>query len=57
MDATRMNTVSGIGSREVSGPVGLRSGKASIGPPPTGSPGEDIVELSPAGMALSRTDV
>ena len=57
MDATAINTVSGIGSREVSALVGLRAGKAIIGRPPTGAAVEDIVELSPAGMALSRADV
>ena len=57
MDATTINTVSGIGSREASARVGLGTGKAITGQPPMGSQVEDIVELSPAGIALSRADV
>ena len=57
MDAITINTVSGIGSREVSARVGLRTGKAITVQPLTGSPVEDTVELSPAGIALSRADV
>ena len=57
MDATRINTVSGIGSRKGSARVGLSTGKAITGQPPAGSPVEDTVELSPAGIALSRADV
>ena len=57
MDATTMNTISGIGSREASVRVSSSTGKASAVQPPTGLPVEDTVELSPAGMALSRADV
>ena len=57
MDATTINAVSGIGSCEVSAPVSSSTGKAITGQPPTGSPVEDTVELSPAGIALSRADV
>ena len=57
MDAATIKTVSAIGSNGVSAPVGLSTGKAITGQPPTGSPVEDTVELSPAGVALSRADV
>jgi hypothetical protein len=57
MDATPIGTVSGIGSSEASARVGLGTGKAITRQPPTGSPVEDTVELSPAGIALSRADV
>ena len=58
MDATTINAVSGIGSREVSARgVGLASGKVITGQPPMGSPVKDIVELSPAGIALAQADV
>jgi len=57
MDATTINAVSGLGSREVSARVGLGTGKAITVQPPTGSPVEDTVELSPAGIALLRADV
>lgn len=57
MDATTINTVSGLGGREVSVLVGLSTGKVIIGQPPTDSPVEEIVALSPVGTALSRTDV
>jgi hypothetical protein len=57
MDATTMNTVSGNGSREVSALVGLSTGKAIKGQPLKGSLVEDMVELSPAGLALSRAGV
>ena len=57
MDATPINTVSGVGSREASPRVGLGSGKAITEQPPRSSPVEDIVELSPAGIALSRAGV
>jgi hypothetical protein len=57
MDATTINAVSGIGSRKVSARVGLSTGKAITGQPPAGSPVEDTVELSPAGIALSRAEV
>lgn len=53
MDAT-INTASGIGRCEVSTPDGLSTAKAITAQPPTGSPVEDVVELSPAGIALSR---
>jgi hypothetical protein len=56
MDATTINTVSGVGSREVWARVGLNTEKAITVKPPTGSPVEDTVELSPAGIALSRAD-
>ena len=57
MDATTINTGSGSGSREVSALVGLSTGKAIKGQPPKGSSVEDTVELSPAGIALSRAGV
>jgi len=57
MDATAINTVSGIGGREASPRVGLASGKVITGQPPMGSPVKDIVELSPAGIALAQADV
>jgi hypothetical protein len=57
MDATTINTVSGVGSREVSARVGLNTEKAITAKPPTGLPVEDTVELSPMGIALSRADV
>jgi hypothetical protein len=57
MDATTIKTVSGIGSSEASVRVGLSTEKAITVQPPTGSPVEDIVELSAAGIALSRADV
>ena len=57
MDATPINTVSAIGSNEVLAPVGLSTEKAISGQPLTGSPVEDTVELSPAGIALSRAEV
>ena len=56
MDVTRTNTVSGIGSREVSALVGSSTRKAITGKPPVSSPVEDVVELSSAGTALSRAD-
>jgi hypothetical protein len=57
MDATTINTVSGPGSREPPARVGVGTGKAITVRPPTGSPVEDTLELSPAGIALSRADV
>ena len=57
MDATPINTVSGIAGREASVRSGLGSEKAITGQPPTGSPVEDTVELSPAGLALSQAEV
>ena len=57
MDATTIKTVPRIGSREASARVGLSTEKAITVQPPTGSPVEDTVELSPAGIALSRADV
>jgi hypothetical protein len=57
MDATPVNTVSGIGSGEASVRVGLNTEKAITAKPPTGSPVQDTVELSPAGLALSRAEV
>lgn len=57
MDATTINTVSGLGIREAPARVGLGTGKAITGQPAMGSPVEDTVELSPAGIALSRADV
>jgi len=56
MDAIPVNTVSGIGSGEASSRAGLKTKKAIAVTPPTGSPGEDIVALSPMGIALSRAD-
>ncbi|MBN1513646.1 MAG: hypothetical protein JXB13_16645 [Phycisphaerae bacterium] len=52
-----MRIVSGVGSSETSARVGRSSEKAIPGRPPTGSPVEDTLELSPAGLALSRADV
>ena len=57
MDATTIKTVSGIGRSEALARVGLGTGKAITGQPPMGSPVEDTVELSSAGMALSRAHV
>jgi hypothetical protein len=57
MDATPIRTVSGIDSRESLARVGLGTGKAITRQPPTGSPVEDAVELSPEGIALSQADV
>jgi len=57
MDATPINTVSGIASGEALVRSGLGSGKAITVKPPTGSPVQDTVELSPAGLALSRAEV
>ena len=57
MDATAINTVSEIGGRGAPARVGLTTKKAITVQPPTGSPVEDAVELSPAGIALSRADV
>jgi hypothetical protein len=57
MDATTIKTVSGIGSSEASAWVGLSTEKAITGQPPTGSRVKDTVELSPAGISLSRADV
>ncbi len=57
MDATPINTVSGIGSGEASGRVGLNTEKAITAKPPTGSPVQDTVELSPVGIALSQAEV
>jgi hypothetical protein len=57
MDASGINTVSELGGREASARVGLGAGKAITGQPPEGSPIEDTVELSRAGIALSRGDV
>jgi hypothetical protein len=57
MDATPLKSVSGVGSNEASARVGKSAEKANTGQPPTGSPVEDMLELSPAGLALSRADV
>jgi hypothetical protein len=57
MDTTPMRFVSGVGSSEASARVGRSSEKAIPGRPPTGPPVEDMLELSPAGLALSRADV
>lgn len=57
MDITPMRIVSGIGSSEASARVGGSGEKAIPGRPSTGSPVEDVLELSPAGLALSRADV
>lgn len=57
MDAIPITTVSGVGSREASPRVGFGTGKTITGQPPRGSPVEDTVELSPAGIALSRAGV
>lgn len=57
MDATPINTVSGIAGGEASGRVDLNTEKAITVKPPTGSPVEDTVELSPEGIALSRAGV
>ena len=57
MDATTINTASGVGSREVWARVGLNTEKAITVKPQAGSPIEDTVELSPTGRALSRADV
>ncbi len=57
MDAKPINTVSGIAGREASVRVGLNAEKAITVKPPTGSPVQDTVELSPAGIALSRAEV
>jgi len=57
MDATPVNTVSGIGSGEASVRVGLNTEKTITAKPPTGSPIEDLVELSQLGVALSRAEV
>ena len=57
MDATPMNTVSGLGGGEASARVGSSSGRASTAQPPASFPVEDTVELSAAGLALSQTDV
>ena len=57
MDATPINTVSGIASGEALVRSGLGSGKAITVKPPTGSPVQDTVELSPTGIAFSRADV
>jgi hypothetical protein len=56
MDATPINTVAGIAGCEASVRIGLNTEKAITVKPPTGSPVEDTVELSPAGIALSRAD-
>jgi hypothetical protein len=52
-----IKAVSGLGSSETSPRVGLSTEKAVAGQPPTGSRVEDTVELSPAGLALSRPDL
>ena len=57
MDATPINTVAGIAGCEASVRIGLNTEKAITVKPPTGSPVEDTVELSPTGIALSRADV
>jgi hypothetical protein len=57
MDATPIKPVSGIGSSEAAARAGLSTEKAIAGQPPTDLPVEDTVELSPAGLALSRADV
>ena len=57
MDAALAKSVSGIGSSEASVQVRKSTEKAITGQPPTGSPVEDMLELSPAGLALSRADV
>jgi len=57
MDATTINTVSGVGSHDVSPRVGLNTEKAITVKPPTGPPVQDTVELSPTGIAFSRADV
>ena len=57
MDAATIKTVSAIDSNEVLAPVGLSTEKAITGKPQTGSLVKDTVELSPAGIALSRADV
>lgn len=54
MDATPVNSVSGVASGEASVRVGLNTEKTITLKPPTGSPVGDIVELSPTGIALSR---
>lgn len=56
MDATPINIVSGIAGCEASVRIGVGSEKAITGQPATGSPVQDTVELSPAGIALSRAD-
>jgi hypothetical protein len=56
MEASTVNTVSGVGDCEAAAQVGLGIEKAITGPPTMGSPVEDTVELSPAGLALSRAD-
>jgi hypothetical protein len=57
MDATTINTVSAIGSNGASAQIGLTTEKAITVKSPTGSPVQDTVELSPAGIAFSRAEV
>jgi len=57
MDTTTINTVSGIGSREVLAPVSLSAKKAITAHRPRGASVQDAVDLSPTGIALSQADV
>ncbi len=57
MGATTISTVSAVRRREAWARVGLGAGTAITGQLPLGSPVEDTVELSPAGIALSRAEV
>ena len=59
MDATPINTVSGLGGGEASSRAGSSSGsgRASTAQPPASFPVGDTVEVSAAGLALSQTDV
>jgi hypothetical protein len=56
MDPMNMNSVSGLGGRDVSPGVGVNPKKAINEPPATGPPVEDAAELSPEGLALSQAD-
>ncbi len=57
MDATTVNPVLGIGSREIWARWGrLRTRKAITEQLPRGPQVEDTVEISPAGIAISRAD-